>query len=172
MLHHHVLVVGDDYSGKTSLCLRLAHGLPPSSSYVTTLAIASYFAEIGPKHSVTLYDTPGHTRFHGSAESRYARCDVVVMMGYGPQTENAWFQRISAWAPFASWIVVSRSASDVWPVFARERHLSYCELDIQGDKGVCEFIRLLKHQCSFHATRPVPLRVGDTTDEQYLSYCT
>lgn len=170
MLHHHVLVVGDNYVGKTSLCLRLAMDLPPSSSYMSTLNFDSFFARIGPTHSITLYDMPGHSRFHRHAETRYANCDVVILMGRGRHIDDTWFERISAWAPLASWLVVSRSSSDGWRTYARQRHLTYCQLDIHGD--IDNFIQALVRQCSLHAARPVPVQLQDTSDEQYLSYCT
>ena len=170
MLHHHVLVVGDNYTGKTSLCLRLALGIAPSSSYMSTLSIDSFFAKIAPAHSITLYDTPGNSRFHRHAETRYANCDVVILMGCGRHISDIWFERVSIWAPLASWLVVSRSSTDGWCTYARQRHLTYCHLDIQEDMD--NFIQALLRQCSLHASRPVPVQLQDTPDELYPSYCT
>lgn len=98
---HIVTVVGDSQVGKTALCEQWATPLSVTDSYMATMSVNHYVLS-----TMTIHDTPSHSRFQTKLEPYYASSDVFVLVANEDSSSDSWYARIRPVAPTASWLLL------------------------------------------------------------------
>lgn len=143
----YVTVVGNQRSGKTSLCLRFS-GQTTSDSYAATIITEHMMIE-----GLHFHDTPG--LYLHRVELYYGSTDVFLLVVDKDLDLDPWHARISPVIPTANWFMIC-NATGPFPkreAWARAHDIPFRYADIQTGNGVPEAFTALRSLAMTHPAR-------------------
>lgn len=143
----YVTVVGDQRSGKTSLCLRFA-GQNTTESYAATIITEHIFIE-----GLHFHDTPG--LYLDRVELYYGSTDVFLLVVNKDKDVDPWYARISPVIPTANWFMVCVGDGpfpkrEQW---AQTLNIPFRYVNLQSGSGIEETFSALRSIAMTHPAR-------------------
>lgn len=133
-------VVGEHYTGKTSLCSQWS-GHPPSKSYLMTINVEQYILP-----QLTIHDTPSEERFCTNIDSLYASSDIMIIVSREDKEYDPWYARIKTIARHAMWIlVINGNQQPKRRLWALANDIRVFEMDIGSGENVNETLETIRH---------------------------